>query len=279
MSAQTTKAIDGKYLDSLYVKYNRREFVNPDPLQFLYDYPDVRDREVAGLIASSLAFGRVAQIVRSVGIVLRRLEPSPTAFLEAAAPGSIRTMFGDFIHRFVTGADLAEMLLAVKRVIRRYGSLHMCFLNGFDADDETVLPALAAFVSELSAETNGRRNYLLPSPERGSACKRLNLFLRWMVRKDDVDPGGWHEVSPSMLIVPLDVHMHRACRALGLTERKGADMRTAVEITDAFREIAPEDPVRYDFCLTRPGISGNVDPRRAIWIDYLDRAGTEPVLL
>ncbi len=190
MSAQTTKAIDREYLDSLYDKYNRREFVNPDPLQFLYDYPDVREREVVALIASSLAFGRVPQIVRSVGIVLRRLGPSPRVFLEAAAPESIRTMFGDFIHRFVTGADLAEMLLAVERVIRRYGSLYACFLSGVNADDETVLPALAAFVRELSAETDGRRNYLLPAPERGSACKRLNLFLRWMVRKDDVDPGG-----------------------------------------------------------------------------------------
>ncbi len=260
MNPQDIIFMDREHLDALYVKYNQREFVSPDPLQFLYDYPDVREREVAALIASSLAFGRVAQIVRSVGIVLQRLGPSPRAFLKAAAPESIRTMFGDFIHRFVTGADLAEMLLAVKRVIRRYGSLYACFLSGVNADDETVLPALAAFVRELSAETDGRRNYLLPAPERGSACKRLNLFLRWMVRKDDVDPGGWHGISPSMLIIPLDVHMHRICRAFGLTARKGADMRTAVEITDAFREIAPEDPARYDFCLTRPGIRDDIDP-------------------
>ena len=190
MNPQDIIFMDREHLDALYVKYNRREHVSPDPLQFLYDYPDVREREVVALIASSLAFGRVTQIVRSVGIVLRRLGPSPRVFLEAAAPESIRTMFGDFIHRFVTGADLAEMLLAVKRVIRRYGSLYACFLSGVNADDETVLPALAAFVRELSAETDGRRNYLLPAPERGSACKRLNLFLRWMVRKDDVDPGG-----------------------------------------------------------------------------------------
>ena len=99
-----------------------------------------------------------------------------------------------------------------------------------------------------------------PSPERGSACKRINLFLRWMVRKDRVDPGGWDKVPRSMLIIPLDTHMYHICTGLNMTCRKSADMTTAVEITEAFRKIAPEDPVRYDFSLTRLGIRKDADP-------------------
>ncbi len=95
---------------------------------------------------------------------------------------------------------------------------------------------------------------LLPSPGKGSACKRLNLFLRWMVRSDDVDPGGWSGVDAGKLIVPLDTHMHRMGLEVGLTRRKQADMQAALEVTRAFRTIAPEDPVRYDFALTRLGI-------------------------
>ncbi|MCD6487215.1 MAG: TIGR02757 family protein, partial [Syntrophobacterales bacterium] len=106
---------------------------------------------------------------------------------------------------------------------------------------------------------NYRGNSLLPSPAKGSACKRLNLFLRWMVRHDDVDPGGWDDISSSKLIIPLDTHMHRICLALGITKRKQADMKTALEITRSFQVMAPHDPVRYDFALTRLGIRKDTD--------------------
>lgn len=127
-------------------------------------------------------------------------------------------------------------------------------------DAETVLPALDAFVTELTAVFEGKPVSLLPAPAKGSACKRLNLYLRWMVRKDNVDPGGWDGIPASRLVVPLDVHMHRISSSLGLTARKAADIKTAIEITRAFRKISPEDPVRYDFCLTRLGIRDDLDP-------------------
>ena len=149
------------------------------------------------------------------------------------------------------------MLFSAKRVIERYGSLQACFAAGLNGDD-TVLPALSSFTKEL-ALSGGLSNGLLPSPAGGSACKRLNLFLRWMVRRDDVDPGGWDGVPASKLIVPLDTHMHRIGLALGLTGRRQADLRTAAEITAAFRAIAPDDPVRYDFALTRLGIRDDLD--------------------
>lgn len=263
--------IDRKQLDDLYARYNRREFVHPDPLEFLYNYRGPGDREVVGLIASSLAYGRVAQILKSVSLVLHRME-SPWEYVMHASADDLRNRFADFRHRFATGEELSAMLLGAKRVIERYGSMQDCFLSGLRDDDETILPALSAFAKEVINEAGGGCGHLLPSPESGSACKRLNLFLRWMVRRDDVDPGGWDGVPKSKLLIPLDTHMHRIGLSLGLTRRKQADMRTALEITEGFRRVAPEDPVRYDFALTRLGIRSDTD------LDsFLRQAGPAPV--
>ena len=154
---------------------------------------------------------------------------------------------------------MAALLAGAGRLIRRHGSLGACFAAGAAPDDQTVLPALRAFAAELDAAAGGGCGHLLPDPRRQSACKRLNLMLRWLVRRDRVDPGGWDAVSASSLIVPLDTHIHRIGLGLGATRRRSAGMRTALEITAAFRGIAPEDPVRYDFALTRLGIRGEMD--------------------
>ena len=240
-------------LEELYVRYTRRDFMAPDPVALLHAYPRVRDREIVGLVASSLAYGRAAQISKSVAWVLDRML-SPSRFLSRASRETLDRAFAGFKHRFTTGADLANMLFGAKRIIEKYGSLHACFAAGIGHNDETAIPALAAFVDELERAAGCGPSYLLPSPRRGSACKRLNLFLRWMVRQDEVDLGGWSQIPPSKLIVPLDTHMHRIGRAFGLTARNQADMRTAMEMTAAFKRIAPDDPVRYDFALTRLGI-------------------------
>ncbi|MFO7870019.1 MAG: TIGR02757 family protein [Kiritimatiellia bacterium] len=244
--AKVTKA----ELERIYRKYNRRKYVIPDPLQFLYAYSEVRDREIAALIASSLAYGRVTQIVNSVQKALAVAGPSPRKFIEETAPREIDRRLAHFTHRFTTGVHLAGMLKRVRKVLRRYGSLNRCFLEGLDTSEETVLPALAEFVRRLDC----RDNYLLPDPRRGSACKRLNLFLRWMVRKDTVDPGGWRGVPAAMLIVPLDTHMAAKGRELEITDRKAPDIKMALEMTAFFRSLCPGDPVKYDFALTRPGI-------------------------
>ncbi|MBW2648659.1 MAG: TIGR02757 family protein [Deltaproteobacteria bacterium] len=241
-------------LEHLYGKYNRRAFVHPDPLEFLYDYENLRDREIAGLIASSLAYGRVSQILKSVSNVLEKMMPSPSRFIEESSMKSLLRTFSSFKHRFTTGEEIAAMLFGMKNVIMKYSSLHACFKTGFTNNGESVLPAITEFAKELSSGFDCRSNSLLPLPAKGSACKRLNLFLRWMVRRDDVDPGGWDDIPPSKLVIPLDTHMHRICLALGFTKRKQADMKTALEITRSFQVIAPHDPVRYDFALTRLGI-------------------------
>jgi uncharacterized protein (TIGR02757 family) len=178
--------------------------------------------------------------------------PHPAEFLEQSTRSGLVLEFHDFKHRFASGKDLSRLLWGAKRVMERYGSLGDCFRAGFREDDDTILPAAGLLVEEIHPI-----EHLLPLPARGSACKRLFLFLRWMIRRDDVDPGGWDWVSPAKLIVPLDVHMHRLSRELGLTRRNQADLRTAREVTAAFREISPEDPVRYDFALTRLGIGND----------------------
>lgn len=249
------KMISKPALQLLYRRYNRRKYVHPDPLEFLYRYPDIRDREIAGLVASSLAYGRVAQILRSVSAVLDRMGPSPRSFLIGASRRALTTRFAGFKHRFTTDGELVSLLLGARRVIKEYGSLGECFVHGFSIRDANVLPALRSFAGLIACD--GR--YLIPDPAAGSACKRLNLFLRWMVRKDAVDPGGWDGIPKNRLIVPLDTHMARIGAELGLTARRSADIRMAIEITESFGRIEPDDPVKYDFVLTRYGIRNDMD--------------------
>ncbi|MBU2498145.1 MAG: TIGR02757 family protein, partial [Proteobacteria bacterium] len=252
-------SIDKTRLELLYSRYNHRDFVHPDPIEFLYDFKELHDREIVALIASSLAYGRVTQILKSVSRVLQRMGPSPHRFLLNTPWDRLQSSFSRFRHRFTSGEELSSLLGGAKRAIERYGSLRQCFLAGYQDQDETVLPALSAFVRALDFENNGRLRTYIPSPDRGSACKRLNLFLRWMVREDEVDPGGWRLVPVSKLVVPLDTHMHRIGLMLNLTKRRQPDMRAAMEMTAAFRCMAPEDPVRYDFVLTRFGIRNDLD--------------------
>lgn len=251
--------ITREILDSLYNLHNHRTFVSPDPLQFLYDYPDPSDREVVGIIASALAYGRVSGILKSVSTVLGKLG-KPTEKICSSTQSHLRVILKGFKHRFTTGEELACMLHGVGKVIKRFGSIENCFMSGMSPDDENIIPGLTALVHEISIESGRKFPHLLPDPTKGSACKRMNLYLRWMVREDDVDPGGWEKVSRSQLLVPLDIHMFRICTMLGLTCRKQANLRTVMEITNAFREINPDDPVRYDFAITRLGIRDELNP-------------------
>ena len=254
-----TLLINKPQLEHLYELYNSRKWVHPDPLEFLYHYPDSRDVEIVGLIASAMAYGRVAQILKSVSIVLEKMGSSPYDFLLSVTPSSLMRIYSGFKHRFTTGDDLVRMLIGARSVIKQYGSLYNCFFSGFSDQDDTIFNGLSFLVKELVKKYDGQKNSLLALPGKGSACKRWNLYLRWMVRNDRVDPGEWAGISPSRLIIPLDTHMHRICLLMGLTKRKNADMRTALEITGAFRKIEPKDPVRYDFALTRLGIRDDAD--------------------
>ncbi|MCF8028400.1 MAG: TIGR02757 family protein [Desulfobacteraceae bacterium] len=243
-------------LEALYQKYNRRRYVRPDPLECVYDYPETKDREIAAFAAAALAYGQVGQIVKSVRMVLDKMGPSPRRYLENAGIEDLYADFDGFVHRFATGRHVAAMLAGLKGLVERYGSLEQAFAQGAGPDDLTYAPALGAFVSEMARHWPENPGHLVAVPEKGSACKRLFLFLRWMVRCDAVDPGGWDQMRPAKLVIPLDIHMYRACCQMGLTDRRQASLKTALDITAGFAQLVPHDPVRYDFVLTRPGIRG-----------------------
>jgi uncharacterized protein (TIGR02757 family) len=255
------------FLDRSYAAYNRRELVGSDPLEIVLRYESPDDQEVVGIVAATLAFGRVAQICSSVEKVLAALG-SPAAHVEGAPGRDLREVLQGFRHRFVTGADVADLLEGVGRLRLRWGSLNRYFRDRCyepaRRSGGDMWAAAGAFVAGLRGE-GGRPSFLLPDPERGSACKRLHLYLRWMVRRDDVDPGPWVGVRARDLFVPMDTHMHRIGTLLGLTARKQADARASREVTEAFRSVRPSDPVRYDFPLTRIGMLGRTGEIPVTW--------------
>lgn len=246
---------DKRYLEGIYREFNRPEFIHPDPLEFVYRYRPAADRETAGFIAAALAYGNVRQILKSVEKVLKPMGPSPAGWLLKTGEKDITGTFSSFRHRFTSGAELSLFLLNLKSALEKRGSLEKFFLKHYRPGDETVAESIYAFVSAFNSAACAPT--LTPCPEKKSSFKRLNLFLRWMVRSDAVDPGVWKAVPPAKLIVPLDTHMFRVARELGLTARNGTSMRTALEITAGFRRVSPDDPVRYDFALTRAGIRKN----------------------
>ncbi|MBI9101095.1 MAG: TIGR02757 family protein [Spirochaetales bacterium] len=247
---ETDKVNISNFLESIYDEYHHPAFIHPDPLEFLADYSDPLDREIVGLIASSFAIGRVTAILNVIKSILEEL-PSPRKNLLEMNREVFDEKFKGFRYRFYDSSSLVDFLWGIGRVIKSYDSLNECFLSGLQGDD--LLSAMILFTGELCRDNRGSRS-VLPSPSKGSACKRLNLYLRWMVRNDRIDPGGWMGVSPSILLVPLDTHMHRIGQILGFTDRKNGDLRAAMEITESLRQYAPADPVRYDFSLTRLGI-------------------------
>lgn len=242
-------------LEELYSYYNDSRFVHPDPLEFVLRFERAEEQEIAGLVASSLAYGRVASILKSVGAVLEPMGESPRAFLLNVSGRELEKLYGRFRHRFTGGDELTRFLLGTAGLLKRYGSLKEAFRSKVGEGEISFAGALARFAAELARLGNFTgRNSLLADPALGSACKRLFLYLRWMVRFDRVDPGPWRELDSKHLLVPLDTHMHRVSRRLGLTDRGCANIRTAGQITASLSRFCPEDPVKYDFALTRPGI-------------------------
>ena len=253
-------------LEELYAKYNHRRLVKPDPLQFLYRYSKRADVEVVALLASALAYGRVRQIEKSLSRLFEYMGKSPSHFVRNFDSHK-RAQLRDFKHRFTTGEDISDLLELLRDVYDRFGSIERFFQQGYDAGDPNIVPALSTFCDSLytmharrhDGQVSRGLKYLLASPARGSACKRLNLFLRWMVRDDDIDPGLWKSVDKAKLVVPVAVHMGRLCKILGFYDRKTVTLSAAVEITESFVEIEPTDPVKYDFSLSRIGIVENCD--------------------
>lgn len=261
MDSRKIKSVSS-LLESIYSEYHHPSFIHPDPIEFLFNYSKTEDREIAGLIASSLATGRVNSILKTADEVLQKL-PSPYKNLSEMDISDIENLFKDFKYRFYNSQSITDLLSGIKNTLTEYGSLNSLFASSLKKSADSIPDALILFADTLNR--NNTASYsLIPSPSKGSACKKLNLFLRWMIRKDSIDPGGWDDISSSLLVVPLDTHMMQISTILNFVSRKSADMKSALEITENLKKYDPEDPVRFDFSLTRLGIHPLLDYSRLL---------------
>ena len=248
-------------LERLYSRYNHQKFIPPDPLQFVYRYKNKADMEIAGFLSALFAYGAVEQIEKFVTALFGKMGSSPAGFIRNFSAKD-KKLFKSLKYRFNTGEDIIKLFEILKKVLIRHGSLEKLFLAGYNDSDKNIIPAAAKFIQALNCKGSRGLKFLLSDPANGGTCKRLLLFLRWMVRKDEVDAGLWKKIDKTKLVVPVDVHMGRLSRILGLYKRKTINLKTAIEITEGFAAICPQDPVKYDFALCRIGILENCTGRK-----------------
>ncbi|MET0405192.1 MAG: TIGR02757 family protein [Cystobacter sp.] len=253
-------------LTSFMASTDSRARIAFDPLEFPRRYQDPRDIEVSGLLAAALAYGRADLFRPKVHALLQQMGPSPAAFVRALDVEGARELLAGFVYRFNVGTDVAVLLLGMGRALREHGSLEAVFVQGLERHGSWhgALTVFTSTLRDVPMEPLRRAmgperglQHLLPSPLGAGAAKRLNLFLRWMVRgPDGVDLGIWTRVRPSALLIPLDTHIGRISKHLGLTRRNDLSWRTAEEVTASLRALDAEDPVRFDFALCHYGMSG-----------------------
>jgi uncharacterized protein (TIGR02757 family) len=250
-------------LDTLYAEFNARHSVS-DPVWFAHTFSSTPDREVVAFIAAALAFGRVQSVIHSIDGMLKVMGASPAAFVRDFNPARDRNCFDHLVHRWTNGADFAALVWTLHLMIERHGSIEGFFAEGLAGAATDVGDGLQSFSTRALAmdmrPVYGRSKpkpgvaYFFSRPSSGGACKRLNLFLRWMVRHDRVDLGAWSKVKPAQLIVPLDTHVIRVGQCLRLTTLKSPGWRMAADITRSLREIDPVDPVKFDFSICHLGM-------------------------
>jgi len=258
-------------LDNLYRDFNRQDSAS-DPVHRVRPYGDPADREIAGFCAASLAFGRVASVLASIDRLFTIMGPRPAQFVREFDPGAAHPELRSMVHRWTRGQDLVALLWILRQMLERSGSIEAFFLEGdsgatlegghpsspdvSDALDSFSRRALALDIERAYGRVPKRPGvcYFFPRPSTGSACKRLNLFMRWMVRKDEVDLGVWTRVPASRLIVPLDTHVIRLGRCLRLTRYASPGWKMAADITASLRQLDPHDPVRFDFSICHVGM-------------------------
>lgn len=252
-------------IDEVYHAFDHVESA-ADPVHLVRRFRDPADQEVVGFCASGLAFGRVASVLQSVEALLAVMGPSPADYVHRFDPVREAPRLAHIVHRWIRGVDLTALLLVLQRMVREAGSLEAFFMAGDDLSAPDVGPGIESF-SRRAMETDLRPAYgrvparagvgfFFPQPSGGSACKRMNLFLRWMVRRDAIDLGVWTRVAPARLVVPLDTHIIRVGRCLRLTRLTSPGWKMAADITSVLRRLDPADPVRYDFSLCHVGMMG-----------------------
>ncbi len=240
------------YLDDLVVRYERPSFIADDPIAFPHAFDDPRDQEIIGLFAAILAWGRRKTIQNKLAELTERMDFKPHAFVRDFRFSRDAPSLAGFKHRTFQSDDAVALARSVQAVLHDYGSLESLFSTFLPCDAKHIGPAIQGFSDTLLGivpETPARMRKHLARPSTGSACKRLAMYARWMVRPGPVDLGVWTSVSPAQLLLPLDVHTSRQARELGLLKRRQDDWKAVLELTQRCRTLCPSDPVRYDFAL------------------------------
>ncbi|MCX7914208.1 MAG: TIGR02757 family protein [Thermodesulfovibrionales bacterium] len=257
-------------LDNLYNGYNFKDRLNSDPIMFPHQYKSAGDIEIVGFIASSFAYGRVDMFLPVIAKILSKMGESPYDFVGNFNVAKDGKLFSTIRYRFTDNYDILAFIFILHKILKRHLRLENLFKKNYSNGDQNIKKALAAFVRAFieqldldKAQIQGFSKssdlktffFFFPSPERGSPCKRLNLFLRWMIRDKDIDLGIWKGIPKDKLIIPLDTHIGRISRCLNLTRRKTLDWKTAEEITEALKLFDSKDPLKYDFVLCHYGMS------------------------
>lgn len=243
-------------------KYFDRKHISPDPLEFLHKYKNPLDIELIGFISSVFAYGNVKQIIATLSKLEEKMEHCPYEFIMNYHSQRDYSLFNDIKHRFYTSADIASLFEMLSRVYRNYPSLKTLFLLYYFEEEKNLKSSISFFSKNLlslcsKCSSNNRSSgikFMFSDPLQGSACKRMNLFLRWMVRHDELDFGLWFEIPPSKLVIPVDVHVAKICRQLKLTRIKNVSWNMAEDITEKLRKYDPLDPVKYDFAICHIGM-------------------------
>ncbi|MCX7833069.1 MAG: TIGR02757 family protein [Ignavibacteria bacterium] len=240
-----------KLLDFLYDKYNKVHS-DDDPIWLLHSLKSQEDVEILGFIVSCYCYGRVEQIISLINRFKKSISRDVFNFVVNFDKKKDFKYCLGFNYRFNSEHDFIELISVLQKAIKSFGNLKSLFLKGYNSNEKTILQALNKFSKVLNSFSNRNNSfrYLIPIPENNSTCKRLNLFLRWMVREDNVDLGIWkNEIPKSKLIIPVDTHVYRQSINLKLISRKSCDIKFALELTERLKEFDPEDPVKYDFSL------------------------------
>lgn len=256
----TQKEIALKKKLEYHYKYFDYKQISPDPLEFPHRFKNPLDIEISAFISSVFAYGTVAQINNSLKKIHLLMDHQPYEFVKNYSYSNGLELFKDFKHRFYNSEDIAKFFYSMNKIYSSYGTLKYLFLLYYFEEDPNLKNSISflsksifKIISEKGNPTHGMK-FMIPDPLKGSACKRMNLFLRWMIRKDQLDFGLWNEIPPSKLVIPVDTHVAKICKQLKLTKRKNESWLMAEEITEHLKRFDASDPVKYDFAICHIGM-------------------------
>jgi len=244
------------FLDEKYLQYNNPSFIDCDPISIPHNFKETHDREISGFLTAAIAWGRRDLILRSSNMLLQLMDNSPYDFIKNGTEEELER-FSGFVHRTFNATDCQYFIKGLRHIYSHYDTMEDVLIKGMH-DSGSVRDGLSFLRSIFFSLPHATRNEKhFADVSGGAAGKRLNMFLRWMVRKDNcgVDFGIWKNIDPAVLYIPLDLHSGNTARRLGLLTRKMNDWKAVEELTDILREFDPADPVKYDFALFGLGVN------------------------